>query len=153
MRGEVRLTPDDPSVELPDIEVVRLTRKGATRDATITAVRSGGDAYLVTFEGIADRDVVREQLTGAVVAIPKSAIAPLLAKEAYVFELVGAEVRDEAGKNLGRVGAVLAGAGQDLLSIDTPDGERLLPMVPDTMRGFDRANGVLTVAPIPGLWE
>lgn len=145
--------PDDPSVELPDVEVVRLTRKSATREAAVTAIRSGGDAYLVTFEGVADRDVVRDQLTGAVVSVPKSAIAPLRDKEAYVFELVGASVVDEAGQSLGKVGAVLAGAGQDLLSIETPAGERLLPMVPETMRGFDRANGVLTVAPIPGLWE
>ena len=145
--------PDDPSVELPDLEVVRLTRKGVTRDATIASVRSGGDAYLVTFEGFGDRDLVRDQLTGAEVAIPKQAIAGAKANEAFVFELVGVSVVDEAGNALGKVGAVLAGAGQDLLSIDAPKGELLLPMVPDTMRGFDREARVLTVAPIPGLWD
>jgi 16S rRNA processing protein RimM len=145
--------PDDPSVELPDVEELRLVRNGAMRTAKLTNVRPGGDAYLVTFEGIGDRDLVRDQLTGAVVLVPKSTIAEAKANEAYVFELVGAAVHDDAGNVLGTVGAVLAGAGQDLLSIDTPQGERLLPMVPDTLRGFDKSRRVLTVVPIPGLWE
>lgn len=153
MRGEVRLQPDDPSVGLPDLEEVRLSRNGTTRTAKLTSVRGAGDVYLVTFEGIDDRDVVRDKLSGGHVWIPKAAIAVASAKEAYVFELVGAAVIDEAGNALGTVGAVLAGAGQDLLRIDGEAGERLLPMVPDTMRGFDRAKRVLTVAPIPGLWD
>lgn len=145
--------PDDPSVELPDIATVRLTRKAVTRDAAIANVRSGGDVYLVTFEGFTDRDQVSEQLTGATVSIPKQTIAGTKTNEAFVFELVGAEVVDEAGNPLGKVGAILAGAGQDLLSIDSPKGELLLPMVPDTMRGFDRTTRVLKVAPIAGLWD
>jgi 16S rRNA processing protein RimM len=145
--------PDDPSVELPDVEELRLVRNGTARNAKLASVRPGGDAYLVAFEGIGDRDLVRDQLTGAVVLVPKSTIAEAKPNEAYVFELVGAAVHDVDGNVLGTVGAVLAGAGQDLLSIDTPQGERLLPMVPDTLRGFDKSRRVLTVVPIPGLWE
>lgn len=153
VRGEVRLSPDDPDVEFPEVTDVRLVRRGVARSAKVTSLRAAGDVYLATFEGVSDRDVVRDQLTGAEVLVPRRALAAADGREAYVFELVGAQVVDETGAQLGVVGAVLAGAAQDLLRIDSPQGERLLPMIADTMRGFDRARRVLTVAPIPGLWE
>jgi 16S rRNA processing protein RimM len=114
-------------------------------------VRGADHAYLVAFAGYDDRDQVRDALAGGAIWVPRDTLADAGMGEAYVYELVGARVVDEAGNDVGTVGAVLAGAAQDLLRIDP--GERLLPMVPATMRGFDRARRVLTVAPIPGLWD
>jgi 16S rRNA processing protein RimM len=151
VRGEIRLAPDEPSLAFPDIEEVRLIRKGRASTLRLESLREVDGAYLVAFEGFVDRDQVRDQLAGGIVWVPRSTLEDAGAGEAYVYELVGARVVDASGTELGTVGAILAGAGQDLLRIDP--GERLLPMVPDTMRGFDRVSRVLTVAPIPGLWD
>lgn len=117
----------------------------------VESVRAAGNAYLVSFEGYVDRDQVQGALAGGAVWVPRDSLAIAEPGEAYVYELVGARVIDEGGRELGTVGAVLEGAAQDLLRIDP--GERLLPMVPATMRGFDRTTRVLTIAPIPGLWD
>ena len=151
MRGEIRLAPDAQGSAFPDIESVRLIRKGRASTLRLESVRGADDAYLVAFEGFTDRDQVRDALSGGIVLIPRSSLEDASPGEAYVYELVGAQVIDEAGAPIGTVGAVLNGAAQDLLSIDP--GERLLPMIPDTMRGFDREARVLTVRLIPGLWD
>lgn len=150
----MRLQPDDPAVAFPDLDEVRLSRRGQVRTLRIASLRAADDAYLIAFEGITDRDVVRDTLSGSDVLVPLAEMASAEADEAYVYELEGAKVVDAEGTVYGVVAAVLNGAAQDILSITAPDGsERLLPMVPVTMGGFDRATHTLTIVPIPGLWE
>ena len=148
----MRLTPDDPSVEFPDVEEVRLSRRGQVRTLRIASLRAADDVYLIAFEGITDRDVVRDTLSGGEVLIPRPESAE--AGEAFVYELEGARVVDATGTVYGVVAAVLDGAAQDILSIKTDDGsELLLPMVPATIGPFDRKTHTLTIMPIPGLWD
>lgn len=150
----MRLQPDDPAVEFPDVEEVRLSRRGQTRVLRVASLRAADDAYLIAFEGITDRDVVRDSLSGGDVLVPLEAIASAKEDEAFVYELEGATVIDAAGTTYGVVDGVLAGAAQDLLSIKAPDGnELLLPMVPETIGKFDRKAKTLVITPIPGLWD
>lgn len=154
VRGEVRLQPDDPAVEFPDIEEVRLSRRGQTRVLRVASLRAVDDAYLISFEGITDRDVVRDSLSGGDILVPLESVASAKDDEAFVYELEGAKVLDADGVTYGVVAGVLAGAAQDLLSIKAPDGnELLLPMVPETIGKFDRKERTLVIKPIPGLWD
>ncbi|MBC7794536.1 MAG: 16S rRNA processing protein RimM [Clostridia bacterium] len=154
VRGEVRLQPDDPEVAFPDVRDVRLSRRGEVRTLRIASLRAADDAYLIAFEGISDRDVVRDTLSGSEMMVPLESVATASENEAYVYELEGAKVVDEAGETVGIITSVLAGSAQDILNITAPDGsERLLPMIPQTIRKFDRGTKTLTIAPIPGLWE
>lgn len=147
--------PLHPTAELPDeTQALRLRlRNGTLRDAKLLHARPAGDAWLVTLEGVRDRDTA-ERLIGATVYVPIDALPQPTPYEAYVFELEGAHVVDEAGKSIGIVRAVLAGIAQDLLAIDTAKGEGLLPMVPgEFIMGFDRDRRTLTVRVPDGLWD
>jgi 16S rRNA processing protein RimM len=97
--------------------------------------------WLVSFSGVEDREEA-EALRGQVLYAP-----PLADPEAlWVHELVGCQVSDREGRELGRVVAVEANPAADLLVLE---GERLVPL------SFlvERAPGRLVVEPPPGLLE
>ena len=119
---------------------------GSERVVTVgTASRmagSGGrERWLVAFEGVVTRegaDALRDVVLTA---------EPLEVDGAFwVHELVGAELRDTAGEEVGRVESVEANPASDLLVLE--DG-RLIPLTFVTRD----ANGALTVDGPPGLLD
>jgi 16S rRNA processing protein RimM len=64
--------------------------------------------------------------------------------EYYVFQLVGLEVVEEGGRELGRVAGVAPGVANDVLELDSG---RSLPMVEDCVRAVDLEAGRILVAP------
>jgi 16S rRNA processing protein RimM len=70
--------------------------------------------FLVTFEGVGDRDAA-ERLRGADLWAPPIDVPGAL----WVHELVGAAVRDAAGDVVGTVAAVEANPASDLLVLDS----------------------------------
>ncbi len=156
VRGELRLVVGSGSddAELPE-EVQRLRlrpRSGAPKVLEVEGLRGVNGAYLVFFAGVEDRNAA-ELLAGAEVDIEASALPPLEPGEVYLFELTGAAAFDEAGTALGTVRAVLEGKAQDLLELDTPRGERLLPLAPDTLVRFERAERRVVLRVPQGLWD
>jgi 16S rRNA processing protein RimM len=85
---------------------------------TLTVVSSkpfGPDRYIVQFEGIADRGAA-ESLRGLELeAEPLDDVPDAL----WVHELVGAAVRDAAGRALGTVVAVEANPASDLMVLES----------------------------------
>src|SRR4051812_7127974 len=79
--------------------------------------------FLVRFAGVDDRNAA-DLLRGATVSAEPTGVA--VPGEVWVHEVIGAEVRDRAGRTLGRVVAVEANPAHDLLVLD--DGP-LIPMV------------------------
>jgi 16S rRNA processing protein RimM len=153
VRGEVRVVPlalDEPFPA--DARVVRVcSRTGATRVLEVEAARSIHQAWLLTFNGIDDREAAR-QLSGWALEVDAAVLPPAEEGELYVYELEGAAVVNEAGERIGVVRRLVDNHGQDLLEIDAGGRELLLPFVEDTVVAFDRERGVLTVRPIAGLW-
>ena len=71
--------------------------------------------------------------------------------EFYHEDLVGLAARDPAGRELGRVVAVLNFGAGDVLEIATPDGtSELLPFTRAVVPEIDLAAGRLTVVPPAG---
>jgi 16S rRNA processing protein RimM len=87
-----------------------------------------------------DRRVPR----GAVLEIPREALAPAGEGEYYVFQLVGLSVEEEGGRPLGTVTDVAPGVANDVLDLDTG---LALPMVEDCVLEVDLASGRIVVAP------
>jgi 16S rRNA processing protein RimM len=154
VRGELRFVPHDLEVDLPDPPVaVRVrTKAGAPLQTTITHRRTTEGAYLIYLEAISDRTAA-EKVKGARVDIDGATLPAAAADEAYVFELVGAEAVDREGQPLGVVKAVLKNPGHDLLAIDTPGGERLVPLVPAVLVRFERKERRVVLAVPEGLWD
>ena len=85
--------------------------------------------------------------------VDKNDLPPLAPDEFFLYELVGAAVRDEGHNQIGVISRIQTGTGQDVLVIETPAGERLLPCVAEVLVHFDREQKTLVVRPVPGLWE
>lgn len=86
-------------------------------EATLRVAASqpfGTSRYLVSFEGVGDRESA-EGLRGVELFAPPIEVPGTL----WVHELVGAAVRDAAGQELGRVEAVEANPASDLLVLDS----------------------------------
>lgn len=64
--------------------------------------------------------------------------------EYYVFQLVGLEVVEQGGRDLGRVTGVAPGVANDVLELDSG---RALPMVEDCVLGVDLDEGRILIAP------
>jgi 16S rRNA processing protein RimM len=154
VRGELRVVPHHPGDPLPDeVERVRVTlRSGEAREYALAKARPTEGAWLVTLEAIHDRDQA-EALKGAAFEVPASELPEPDEGEMYAYEMVGATVEDEAGATLGTVQGFMENAAQDVLVIASPQGEKLLPYVEETIVRWDEARRVLVVRPVPGLWD
>jgi 16S rRNA processing protein RimM len=113
----------------------RLIADGAEAEVVL-ARRGGGGRRVIRL----DRDVAR----GATLEVSKDALPTTAADEYYVFQLVGLDVVEEGGRELGRVVAVEPGVANDALALD---GGLLLPLVGDCVRGIDLEARRILVAP------
>jgi 16S rRNA processing protein RimM len=153
VRGEMRWSTQGSELPDEDIERVQVRPKhGPPRLLTITRLRPERDDWLVTFAEVKDRTAA-EELAGAEVHLDSDDLPPPEPGEVYLFELTGAQAVDEAGRVLGTVKGILAGKAQDLIALDTPQGERLLPLAPDTLVKLDRAERRATFRVPEGLWD
>lgn len=139
LRGEVAVTLSSDRVERLAPGSVLITD---ARPLVVTAARPHQQRWLVTFEGVDDRDAAEALLGRVLFAEAK----PSGADELWVHELIGAIVRDRDGVVLGTVEAVEANPASDLLVLD---GERLLPLT----FVVEHSQGALIADPPLGLWD
>ncbi len=137
LRGEVRVEPyNDASDFLLDLEEAVLQKDGKELRLVIESSRPAQGAFLVTFEGIGDRDSA-EALRGYEVVVPRSALPAPEPGEYYHVDLVGLTAYGPDGEIVGDVVRVERTPGHDLLVIGGPKGERLVPMVDVAVRKID----------------
>ena len=98
----------------------------------------------MTFEGIDDR-APAEQLRGVSLFISRGERRALDGDEYWPDELVGLRVVDQAGKSVGRVGAIIQGSAQDRLEIDGKNGTFEVPFVVALVPEVDMAGGRIVV--------
>lgn len=159
-RGEVRaaVLTDFPErlVKLGDVLL-----GGANRVPRHARVRScrlepSGRFAIFHFEG-SDSIGDAERLVGLDVQIPVSERAPLPDGSYYVDDLVGCEVRETAGRVLGRVREVEptgeAARGTPVLVVETASGELLVPLAAEICREIDLASRRILVRLPEGLGE
>jgi 16S rRNA processing protein RimM len=92
------------------------------RPLVIASSRPHQQRWLVRFEGVNDRNAA-EALRGRLLKGEAPDVTP---DELYVHELIGSEVRDRAGTELGKVAAVEANPAHDLLVLEN---NALIPIV------------------------
>jgi 16S rRNA processing protein RimM len=118
------------------------------RFAPGTELVVGGDrARIVESKHARGRPVIRLDRRverGAVLEVPRSALAAPGEGEYYVFQLVGLEVVEDGGGRLGRVADVAPGVANDVLELDSGVA---LPMVEDCVLAVDLDAARIVVAP------
>jgi 16S rRNA processing protein RimM len=76
--------------------------------------------------------------------VPRESLPPLDDGSFYVFQLVGLDVREEGGRQLGRVTGVAPGVANDVLELDSGFA---LPMAESCIRAVDLEAGTILVSP------
>lgn len=90
-------------------------------------------------------------LRGFPLEVPEAERAELPADEYFQSDLIGLRVLTTAGEDLGRVREFLATGANDVLAVDGPRGEVLVPMIADVVQTVDLAAGAITIEPVEGL--
>lgn len=127
-----------------------LGRGSGSAPLEVIASRRQGDVLLVAFRGVRDRSAA-ETLRGTELwaSVEPGETAP---DEFHDAALIGLAVR-RGDAVVGRVASVTHHPAQDLLVVDTADGERLVPFVSALVPVVDLAAGFVEVADLPGLLE
>ena len=146
--GEVYVVPisDDPT----RFETGSVLQRDSG-ELVVASSRRHGTRFLVKFEGIDSRDDA-ETLRGPLF-VPAEKARPLDDDEFWPHDLVGATLVGLDGRSYGSVRSVVPGSAQDLLVIDTPRGERMVPFVKDIVRSVEIAAGRVVVDPPQGLLD
>ncbi len=116
-------------------------------DLVVRSYRVHNGILLLGFENIVDRNSIeklRDTLLYAEVDIDAESEYE---DDYHVLQLIGCTAFLESGKEFGTVSDVINLPGQDLLAINTPTGEVLIPFVHQLVPVVDVKNKKMTVIP------
>ncbi|MEO5900645.1 MAG: ribosome maturation factor RimM [Ilumatobacteraceae bacterium] len=113
---------------------------------TVAAARPQAHRWLVTFEGVADRNAADALVGRLLYAEPLDSSDDADADDLWVHELIGSRVVEVDGTDRGACTSVLDNPAHDILELD---GGWLVPVT--FVVGF--ADGVITIDPPDGLFE
>lgn len=120
------------------------------RVLTVRTVRNSEAVLLVSFVDVDDRDAA-ESLRGLTLSIDPAERRSLSADEFWPEDLIGLEVRIPSGQAFGSVTAVDADSPQSRLTIATPQGDFIVPLVTALVPEINLEGRYLVVEPIEGL--
>ena len=118
----------------------------------IETCRPQSDSLLIKFKGI-DTPEEAARLRGGYLQVPADQAAPLPEGAYYIFEMIGSTVVSEAGEVLGSVRDVWSMPANDIIVVDTPDGELLLPAIRDVVLEVSPEEQRIVIRLLPGLKE
>ncbi len=147
IKGELKVRPYSVSLE-PFTRSPELVLDDTTY--RVRAIRPHKNAVLLSVEGIDTPEKARE-LVGALVKTDAANLPPTEEDEYYWFELIGSDVVTTNGRNLGRVVRIIETGANDVLQVEGPLGEILLPMIDDVVIDVDTEKGEIVVDPLEGL--
>jgi 16S rRNA processing protein RimM len=117
------------------------------KDVVLRKVQSArfhqGFAWLV-LEGAGSREDA-EALAGCGLYVTRDALESMPDDRAYIHELIGLEVFDEAEGRVGKVSDVLQMPAHDVYEVDTGDRKVLIPAVEDFITETDLQKGIVTL--------
>jgi len=123
-----------------------LTKYGAllnadgSKEYELKVLSDNGTDFMCSVKGINDRNQA-EALRGTKFFIPASALPPAEEGEYYIRDLIGLEVRNEAGTVLGKIVNVPELGAQHAFDIDfVHDGKQALPQKQTEMLLFIKRN-------------
>lgn len=153
IRGEVTVEPrtDEPDERFAPGAVLLATTPTGRLEVERAHWHSG--RLLVSFTGVHDRNAA-EALRGVILEVDRDdAAVPDDPDEFYDSALIGCRVTTLDGRDVGEVTEVAHLPAQDLLVVDGPYGEVLIPFVEEIVPTIEPANRSVVIDPPPGLIE
>ena len=117
----------------------------------ISTARLHGNVVLVRFEGCETPEAA-ERIVGRIVAVRESEALPLPEGYFYPWQLEGARVLTEDGREVGHVVRIDSGA-QELWVVRNGDREHLIPAVPEIVVDVDLKSARVVIRPPDGLLD
>lgn len=116
----------------------------------VQGLRIHKGAVLALLGGIETPEQAR-LLAGALVKTDEKNLPPKEEDEYYWFELIGLNVVTPTGRDLGKITNLIETGANDVLQVEGPHGEILIPMIEDVVKEIDTENGHMIVDPPEGL--
>lgn len=148
VRGEVRIRLETDV--LANLEAGRRVYVGPSREPTDVEGFHPGIKPRLKLRGVRTREEARD-LRGAEISVPLAEAIPLPNGSYYGVELIGVRVVALTGEPVGTLREVIATGSNDVYVVRGPDGEVLVPAIPDVVQGFDPERRELTIELIEGL--
>jgi 16S rRNA processing protein RimM len=101
-------------------------------------------AVVAKLEGIDDRTAA-EKIGKRDIAVPRSWLDQPEDDEYYWIDLIGAEVVNEAGEQLGKIETLMETGANDVIVVKSGSTEILIPFVSEYLVNVDREKKVVTV--------
>jgi len=120
------------------------------RPYTCLSARFHQGFVLLKLEGVDTRDDA-EALRGLALEVPASELPDLPPDTYYHFQLQGLRVETTRGEDLGQVVEVFSTGSNEVLVVEGPRGQVLIPLIADVVRQVDLEEERIRVEPIPGL--
>ncbi len=141
----VRLMTDDPE-HFATLERILLGEQRVPYE--IESVRFHRGGALVQLRGV-DSLEMAESLRGAVLRIPGSEARPLDENEFFLYQVVGVQVRNEAGEDLGTVTDLIETGANLVFVVTSSDGkDELYPSIPEVVLDLNPTEGYMIVRPL-----
>jgi 16S rRNA processing protein RimM len=143
--------------DLPDrfeqLEELYLVTSSGERRVTIESVRRPKDPEIwIQFREVTDREGGKS-LRGATLEIDLEDRPEPPEGTYYYDQLVGLDVFDVSGMQIGTLTSVFPRGGQDVYGVKTPDGEVLIPATDAIVKSVDLKAGRMIIDPPDGLLE
>lgn len=148
VRGEVRVRLETDV--LANLAPGRRVYLGPNRNPTDIEAFHPGRKPRLRLRGVETREQARD-LRGTEIAVPLAEAVPLSDGSYYGAELIGVRVVAVSGEPIGTLREVIATGSNDVYIVRGPDGEVLVPAIPDVVHDYDPQRRVLTIDLIEGL--
>lgn len=122
------------------------------RSLRVTEATDDGHRVILRLEGVESREAA-DELRGMHLYVDAAQMEAPPPGRHYVHDLVGCDVRTEAGEERGRIADVLLLPANDVYVVRWRGREFLVPAVPDAVAAVDTAGRLVTVRDLPGLFE
>ena len=145
VHGEIGLRPFNlETVVVLEPGPVMLERGGRSAPHVVTRTRPFGSGLLITIAGVDTREAA-SALTHSEVRVERTTLPAPASDEFFVADVVGCQVINHDGAHLGVVDKTFWNGAHDVMIVRHGAGEgasaveRLIPMVPNFIRGVDAA--------------
>ena len=155
LKGELKLLPGPDfwpgALSLEGLDLV--SADDVHLEVRVERFRPKGNTFIIKISGIESRDDA-ETVVGSRLDIPARALAAAEPPEDLKpFQVMGAEVRLQGGGKVGVVVDMLIGPAQKCLIVETGEGRRAVPVVPEVVVETDLDGGVILIDPPDGLLD
>ncbi len=150
--GAVKIDPwcDSPAV-LAGLKQIFFEENGAYRPVKLLRASVFKRFVIATLEGVDGIDAA-ETLRETVVYAHRDDLG-LGDGDHFISDLIDLPVVDFAtGKKYGRLCGVINNGASDIYEIETPDGVRMIPAVPEFVKRIDTDGGIF-ISPIEGMFD